>query len=627
MLRCSLKILFLATLQLAFTAGVTSSVLAQVVPDAVIEGDDAFLQLGESISCVGKLAIIGAPGRSFGSFPFNVGEVLFYDPVSNFSSVVSSPDSNSDVRFGTSVAILSDVSNDGEPDFIAGGPGPMASQGGAYLYHTVNLTTPQFSISGSQTSEKFGAAVAALPDIDGDGRQDWIIGSPNKSVSDGGFQIESSVNAFVSMVSGATASSDALGSAFAPLGDLSGDGTPDLLVGAPGVDGSDGKVFIYSLAVGPPMQPPPTEIAVLPLVPLTSAEFGSAVANAGDLNSDGFDDIAVGAPNFSANRGLVRVYSGAGISVSPQILCDLVGAQVQDFLGTSLTGLGDINGDGVPEFAAGAPGANSNTGEVRIYSYVGGSCVLERTIPGSVVNQSFGIRLAGLSVAGRCDIDNDGLTDLAVSTQSDLNGTDAGSVQFYAKVLPTVTPTATPTPTPTATPTATATVTPTPTATPAISPSRAKLGFRISESGVFRLSIDYNQEPSAGCSATLFGRVQVGGNVDRLERIHDFKFSDTSIEQTTVFQFTNVPRAMLVNGSKPVINMVVRTQCGASIIDSNVFARYMNCGVPDTSVTTTEWIATLKAGFRQAVASSIRSGRTVYATRLRHKKRKKRSPA
>ena len=165
----------------------------------------------------------------------------------------------------------------------------------------------------------------------------------------------------------------------------------------------------------------------LPGTPAAGDQFGRAVAT-GDWNGDGFDDLAIGLPGRSANRGAVLVVYGSPFSLlfaNHQLLDqgsfgDLI--EINDSFGRSLAG-GDFNGDGYDDLAMGAPGEGIGTpaqleaGEVIVsygtaagLSTVGAPWLSEDGIFGGGSEQSdaFGSALA----AG--DFDGDGLADLAI---------------------------------------------------------------------------------------------------------------------------------------------------------------------------------------------------------------------
>ncbi|MCB9916604.1 MAG: FG-GAP repeat protein [Planctomycetes bacterium] len=200
---------------------------------------------------------------------------------------------------------------------------------------------------------------------------------------------------------------DRLGAAVASAGDVNNDGFDDVLVGAPENFNvfltGEGYVRVYSGQNG-------SVLATLDGVNLQDA-FGHAVSGLGDVNGDGHDDFLVGARLYSVGinqRGMVRVISGA--TFTP--LYDVVGATMGEQLGYSVSGCGDVNGDGIPDFVAGAPFANNNQGLVRVYSGVDGSVI--HTFTGAAANGRLGYSCGQLG-----DVNNDGRADVLVGSLFD----------------------------------------------------------------------------------------------------------------------------------------------------------------------------------------------------------------
>ncbi len=165
-------------------------------------------------------------------------------------------------------------------------------------------------------------------------------------------------------------------------------------------------------------------------------EFGSAVAGIGDIDGDGIGDAAVGArwtPDGGITRGAVWIlFLNADHTVrAEQKISSTSGGftgelENSDYFGSSLTPIGDLNGDSVPDIAVGAPGSEISTGAVWILFLKSDGTVLtqqkiSRTQGGFTGMLDDGDSLGqGLGSPG--DLDGDGIVDLAVGAPLDDDG-------------------------------------------------------------------------------------------------------------------------------------------------------------------------------------------------------------
>lgn len=156
--------------------------------------------------------------------------------------------------------------------------------------------------------------------------------------------------------------------------------------------------------------------------------FGTAVVGLGDVNGDGRADFAVGAPQdanvFALGPGYVRVFSGA----SGGVLFTLQGTTFStDAFGSALGSVGDLNGDGRPEFIVGAPGAGAIV-EGRAYVFLAGGGAPLFTVSGTNLDDQL-----GLAVAGCGDVNADGKPDfVAGAPLADVGGTERGYSRVYS---------------------------------------------------------------------------------------------------------------------------------------------------------------------------------------------------
>ncbi|MCA9772944.1 MAG: FG-GAP repeat protein, partial [Myxococcales bacterium] len=214
------------------------------------------------------------------------------------------------------------------------------------------------------------------------------------------------------------ASPGRFGQAIASAGDADADGRDDLLVGASRETGplgpNQGKAFVISGATGALIQEVEGEDV--------GHRFGAAVAGIGDVDGDGADDFAVGAPGFSnqafqPNYGRVYAYSGA----TGTLLWTVTGQAIGEYLGYDVAGGGDYNGDGVADYAVAV-----GSGAARVYSGVNAATI------GSVASGARAIAFLG-------DADGDGDDEVVVGRPgTDVQGVDDGDVLVYAGGTSTV---------------------------------------------------------------------------------------------------------------------------------------------------------------------------------------------
>jgi len=275
----------------------------------------------------------------------------------------------STTRFGQTIVTMGDLNGDGVPDLAVAAPfqdgdfnstdtsyGKPQNVGKIFLLDGVNLsilnelTDPQFEqIQPNHFGGQMGASMASVADLNGDGVGDLLVGVPRHEVNLGGKRdFVNAGEAFVfsgkdgalifTLTDPTTEEGGKLGAAVAGLGDVDADGVPDLLVGVPGKDleGDEslvevGLAYVFSGKSGQIIR------TLNHPVPAVGARFGSAVANAGDIDKDGVSDILIGAPG----EGHAYVFSGK----TGALLFNIVGPFVE-FLhsfGAAVAGGMDFN--------------------------------------------------------------------------------------------------------------------------------------------------------------------------------------------------------------------------------------------------------------------------------------------
>lgn len=270
-------------------------------------------------------------------------------------------------RFRT-MASAGDFNKDGYDDIIIGDQlnNTKGTQAGrAFLYFggpTVD-TRPDLTFNGEATFNQFGATAACAGDINNDGFSDIMIGAPLYDRQDllGRIYIylgSSSPDTIPDVVITGSRHYRKLGSVIAAAGDVNGDGYDDFMVGLPyegnGIDTS--YVYIYYGGA--------TIDAIPDVIIKNRFEFGLNVASAGDLNFDGYDDIAV-----NSLHGIYIYYGGQYMDTESDIF--IPSETVLGGIAGSSTFAGDVNKDGHSDILIGLPyscAAGAAMGRAYIYS-------------------------------------------------------------------------------------------------------------------------------------------------------------------------------------------------------------------------------------------------------------------
>ncbi|CAH2305870.1 integrin alpha-4 [Pelobates cultripes] len=271
-------------------------------------------QAGISSAYLEDIMVMGAPGSHYWT-----GSLFVYNTTRN--KIISYEDRTNTVKFGSYLGYSVAVGHFQAPDSfeVVGGAPQQEQIGKAYIFSLGKYQLDIiFEVAGTKIGSYFGASVCAV--------------------------------------------------------DLNGDGLSDLLVGAPMQSKlrEEGSVFVYVNTGGGVMEELPFELSGSDLY---AARFGETITNLGDLDHDGFEDVAIGAPHENDLEGAVYIYNGRknGIiqSFSQRILGKTFGNGLQMF-GQSISAGIDVDGNGYQDVAIGA--------------FLSDSVVLLRTKPVVIVN-------------------------------------------------------------------------------------------------------------------------------------------------------------------------------------------------------------------------------------------------
>lgn len=326
-------------------------------------------------------------------------------------------------HMGSSIACAGDVNGDGYSDILLGAEyydNGQFNEGGVFVYHGSKngiVGDPVATLESNQIDGWFGTAVSSAGDVNGDGYSDILVGC---YTFDNGQKDEGHVFVYhggaegvsptdFSQVTGNVAGAQ-IGFSVATAGDVNADGYSDVIVGAPYYDlsqGSEGVAFVYYGSQSGLI----TNTYHVLQENKADSRFGRAVAGAGDINGDGFDDVVVGADNYSngqKNEGAIFIYHGSAAGITTQAVIHFERNFADSYMGCSVAGAGDVNRDGYADVIVGANGAPNSA-----YLYEGSIDGITGS-PKILQSDQVGESHFGGSVSSAGDVNGDGYGDVIV---------------------------------------------------------------------------------------------------------------------------------------------------------------------------------------------------------------------
>jgi len=429
---------------LAVAAGVPATAAAPLLalapsPAWTAEADQTGANFGWSVAAAGDVNGDGYADVIIGSRFFDNGEIdegrawLYFGSATGPASgpAWTAEGDQAAAQFGARVAAAGDVNGDGFGDVIVTAflhDHGEVDEGRAIVFHgsAAGLSRgPAWTAEGDQADAWLGAAAAGAGDVNGDGYADVVVGAPqydNGQVDEGRALVYLGSAAGLSSVPAWTAEGEQVGAYFgravAAAGDVNGDGYADVLVGADGYangEAGEGRAFVY-LGSAAGLASVASWTAESDQV---GAQFGGAVASAGDVDGDGFAEVLVGAQAFDggqADEGRAYLFHGsaAGPAAGPAWVTE--GEQAGAWFGAAVAPAGDVDGDGYADVIVGAylhDNGQVNEGRAQVFH---GSPTGLTTHPGWTAEADQANARFGAAVAGAGDVNGDGHADALVGS-------------------------------------------------------------------------------------------------------------------------------------------------------------------------------------------------------------------
>jgi len=386
-----------------------------------------------------------------------------------------------DAGIGYSVSGAGDVNGDGIADIVIGAPNANNVAGQSYVVFgskepwpvNVYLTTLNgsngFAINGINPNDGSGLSVSGAGDVNGDGIDDILIGAPGNNANTGqSYVVFGSREPFpaefnlinLNGTNGFAINGiypfDSCGHSVSGAGDVNGDGIADILIGAPTHSALIGQGQSYVVFGSKESWPAAMNLSDLngnngfTINGINSQDVsGWSVSRAGDVNGDGLDDILIGAAGAYNKTGQSYVVFGNKgpwpadfylITLNGNNGFAINGINAGDAgIGYSVSGAGDVNGDGLDDILIGASGAYQSIGQS--YVVFGSTGRWPEVMNLKSLNGDNGFAINGINpgdesgyfVSGTGDVNGDDIVDILIGAQFANNQMGQSYVVFGSK--------------------------------------------------------------------------------------------------------------------------------------------------------------------------------------------------